>query len=156
MRHRLTLPLVGRMKAAHEKKGYFWGCLPYPKGITDLKKMNGAQNKIRTCTRVIALPPQGSVSTNFTTWAWSCKCNMKNQTDFKIQTEFCREIKDKKKPHLIKDEALKVIPQGFEPWTHTLKVYCSTSWAKRSTCFRFTGCKYTFEFIFHKAWEEKF
>ena len=52
---------------------------------------------------------------------------MKNQTDFKMQTEFCGEIKDKKKPHLIKDEALKVIPQGFEPWTHTLKVYCSTS-----------------------------
>ena len=23
-------------------------------------------------------------------------------------------------------------PQGFEPWTHTLKVYCSTNWATKS------------------------
>jgi hypothetical protein len=29
----------------------------------------GAQNRIRTCTPLRALPPQSSVSTNFTTWA---------------------------------------------------------------------------------------
>ena len=29
-----------------------------------------AQNKIRTCTPLQALPPQSSVSTNFTIWAF--------------------------------------------------------------------------------------
>ncbi len=29
----------------------------------------GAQNRIRTCTPLRALPPQSSVSTNFTIWA---------------------------------------------------------------------------------------
>jgi hypothetical protein len=32
-------------------------------------KENGAQDKTRTCTSLRSLPPQSSVSTNFTTWA---------------------------------------------------------------------------------------
>jgi hypothetical protein len=33
------------------------------------KQEMGAQNRIRTCTPLRALPPQSSVSTNFTIWA---------------------------------------------------------------------------------------
>ena len=43
-----------------------------------------------------------------------------------------------------------VTPQGFEPWTHTLKVYCSTSWAKKS-CSLFLGVQWqwTVTFVEH-------
>ena len=43
----------------------------------------------------------------------------------------------KRKKHLLliaKDAFIRVIPLGFEPRTHTLKVYCSTSWATESSC----------------------
>ena len=38
-----------------------------------------------------------------------------------------------------------VIPQGIEPWTHRLKVCCSTGWATESFCFQ---CYQRYEIIF--------
>lgn len=38
--------------------------------VSNILKISGAQNKTRTCTAVRPLPPQSSVYTNFTTWAF--------------------------------------------------------------------------------------
>ena len=39
------------------------------KKTEDYSSVFGAQDKTRTCTSLRSLPPQSSVSTNFTTWA---------------------------------------------------------------------------------------
>ena len=39
------------------------------KKTEDCSSVFGAQDKTRTCTSLRSLPPQSSVSTNFTTWA---------------------------------------------------------------------------------------
>ncbi len=46
-----------------------------------------AQNKTRTCTPKPALPPQSSVSTNFTIWA-SLLCDCKYTRKFEIERFF--------------------------------------------------------------------
>ena len=38
--------------------------------VSNILKISGSQNKTRTCTAVRPLPPQSSVYTNFTTWAF--------------------------------------------------------------------------------------
>ena len=65
---------------------------------------NGAQNGSRTHTLVRAQPPQGCVSTNFTTWAFSEYKKTRLKTGFLLVTWL-----------------------GLEPRTLSLKGRCSTN-----------------------------
>ena len=85
---------------------------------TDNKKLKVPRMGLEP-TRINTHGPQPCLSTNFSTWVK--KSPYKNK-DFDCLTAFVTWL-------------------GFEPRTLTLKVWCSTSWAKRSVFYRIL-CRY--------------